>query len=419
MNTNHGQDPTSKNTTSIEACCLYVARKLNGRDYREWKNADYVNLSAQIRRNTKVHISENTLKRFFGKLKTPDDYQPQRATRDALAIYIGYTDWDDFEAQENIKPIPASLSTSRIGYFAKKSWLIVVCLIIFVLAGTLFYRYNSGSPNNVSLFCTNATGHSPHSALFKLRSKDNNPIKLTEYQIDFKNWKKGKDRWKDSTISCYYEKAGVYYPILYHNGIAIDSTQVVLLSKGWEVTVQAQHDTLRLYPILQSDQDLSQPPIVSIQNIHSAGVDTVKTFFTNFSYVKPDNISADNLRIEADIQASQSRPGVRCSQADITIYGKENAHYFSLMKPECISWSYYKFGEIIKNGKNDDLSEFGHDMVQKRKLRVDILQQQVHIYLDNKLIFNTTYTKSIGQFMGLNFMFGGIGRIENVVVNGY
>lgn len=434
MNTNHGQDPTSKKATSIEACCLYVAQKLNGRDYSTWKNADYINLSAQIRRNTKVHISENTLKRFFGKLKTPADYQPQKATRDALAVFIGYTDWDDFESKENTKqqidvkeepyigvsPEQTSPPTDNTSRTTKKSLFVAVCLIFFLAAGIFFYRSNSSysSPPNVNLFCTNPTGHSPHSAIFKLRSKDGTPIKLNEYQIDFKNWRGGKDHWKDSTISCYYEKAGVYYPKLYHNGTAIDSTQVVLLSKGWEVSVQAQQDTLRLYPILQSDQHLAQPPTISMQNVYSAGVDTMKTFFTNFSYIKPENISADNIRIEADIQASQSRPGVRCSQADIIIYGKQNAHYFSLMKPECISWSYYKFGEILKLGKNEDLSKFGHDMVQKRRLRVDIIEQHVHIYLDNNLIFNTKYTKAIGQFMGLNFMFGGIGRIENVVVKG-
>lgn len=434
MNFPNGRNKALKVTTSIETCRVLVAQKFSGSDYREWKNSDFIKLSAQIRRNTKVHISENTLKRFFGKLKSPEDYQPQKATRDALAVYIGYADWKEFDLQEikikkqiensggYISEKSSIKSTSYKSHFARSvSISLKISIGILIIFSSIFiYRYGSRffSSRNVRLLCINAKGHSPHSALFKLHSQNSKNIQPNQFEIDFKNWKKGISKWKESTISCYYEKPGVYYPVLYQKGVAIDSTQVMLFSKGWEVTIQVQNDTLRLYPIIQSAQGLSHPSNITSQNVQSAGVDTMKTFFTNFSYVKEDSISADNISLEAYIEASKSRPGVRCSQADITIYGSKNSHYFSLMRPECISWTYYKFGEIIKNGKNDDLSEFGHDMVKKRKLNVEIYEQKVSIYLDNNLIFRTKYTKPIGKFMGLNFMFGGIGRIEKVAVKG-
>lgn len=435
MNSNFGQADPPQNRKTLEVCCLSVAKKLNRGDYQNWRNRDYIELSVQIKRVTKIYLSENTLKRFFGKIKTPEQYQPQRATRDAIASYIGYIDWEDFEKQESARHKNLAITINAIKdtdksqnvdqkkqltVTSQKIWLTLTGYAGFLLLLSLLYRWyqrNNETDQKVKFYCVNPIGLSPHSAIFKLHSNSGRSIPQHNYTIDFNNWRGGKAQWKDSTISCYYEKPGVYYPQLYLNKTIIDSTQVVLMSEGWEITAQSEQDTLRLYPILKGSKNLKNPPLVSSQDIYISGIDTMKAFFINFTYIKPDErISADNLCIEADIQASSSRPGIRCSQADLTVYGSKNSHYFSLTKPECISWSYYKFGEISKSGKNDDLSDFGHDMLKKRKLKLDIKRQKVKIYLDNNLIFITEYTKPVGHFMGINLMFGGIGKVSNIQV---
>lgn len=432
MNTNHGQDPTSKKATSIEACCLYVAQKLNGRDYSTWKNADYINLSAQIRRNTKVHISENTLKRFFGKLKTPADYQPQKATRDALAVYIGFSDWEDFESFTQTERLTLfstnpkkAIDKNNFEPDQKKGrklnikWLTAAITITLPLIISISYFQLLFEPTEkVFLYYQEAKAYSPHSAIFKIRSTDGSTVNLNEYHIEFKDWRNPKVSWNDSTLSYYYEKPGVYYPVLYRNNKAIDTATVTLLSRGWDITVQMQNDTVRLYPILQADSPQISPPTVNIKDLYYAGVDTLKSFFVNYAFVKPSTLVADNISIEADVQASKNRPGIRCSQVDLTVYGTKSSHYFTLMKPECTAWSYFKFGENLKSGKNEDLSNLGHDLSKGGKIRLEIHKQMVTIWLNQKQIFKTSYKRPIGEFKGVNFMFGGLGKVENVIIKG-
>lgn len=431
MNTLHGRNSILKNSNSIEACCNHVAKKLNKENYQEWKNADYKDLSAKIHKKTKINISENTLKRFFGKLKTPDDYQPQKATRDALAVYIGFANWEDFESFSLPVQIPdlptnlkapvinpgVDLTSNKQKNTFKKLWAksTIVIVLLLILSFSYFY-FNFEYKKNVTLFYKEAQAYSSHSAIFKLRSKDGTPLNLNDYHIFLQGWKNSRMGWKDSTLSYYYEKPGVYYPVLYHKNIAIDTATVTLLSKGWDVTVQMQNDTVRLYPIFQVDSPQLKPPIVKIMDLHQAGVDTLKPFFVNYSYVKNSAFLADNISIEADVLASVNRPGIRCSQVDLTIYGTKGSHYFSLMKPECIAWSCFKFGENIKSGKNEDLYFLGHDLSKGGKIRLEIRKQKVAIFLNQKQIFKTQYDQPIGGFMGVNFMFGGIGKVDSLIV---
>ena len=68
----------------LEICCRYVGEKYGRPNIAEWTNIDYIKLGGVLSRQTDVQISPNTLKRIFGKLKTPERYFPQKATRDTL-----------------------------------------------------------------------------------------------------------------------------------------------------------------------------------------------------------------------------------------------------------------------------------------------------------------------------------------------
>lgn len=81
----------------LDICCKKVAVKVGKKDISEWKNSDFIKLSELLHDQTKVTLSDHTLKRIFGKLKTSTRYFPQKATRDALAQFIGYRDWHEFE----------------------------------------------------------------------------------------------------------------------------------------------------------------------------------------------------------------------------------------------------------------------------------------------------------------------------------
>lgn len=408
----------------LDICCQKVALKVGDKDIAEWKNSDYVRLSGLLHRQTKVNLSENTLKRIFGKLKTSTRYYPQKATRDALAQFIGFRDWYEFELLhpitkeknvatqlENSKQLPEKSIKKK-----KRYTTLFISVGIFLLAVilSLFYFYKSDDfISNVKLVCLNPNGQVPHSAIFKLDIKGTLTDDSSNFNIDFADFKPKKSNFKDSLVNHYYEAPGMYFPVLYHNKTPIDTASVYLQSKGWDIIATMQHDTTRVYPIFKNIEKEQQNYLVSAREVLNAGIDTNKTFFVSFANVKPTTINADNFEVSANIKTSANRPGVRCSQVDLIIYGEKDLHYLSLIKPECVAWSTFKFSEIEQDGDKNDLRALGHDLTNGALLKLRIENKHVKLYIKNKEVFTTSYNKPIGKLMGVKIIFAGIGSFQN------
>jgi hypothetical protein len=421
MNNEFVQAENSVFFKQLDICCKKVAREISEKSISEWKNSDYIKLSGLLHRKTKIHLSENTLKRIFGKLKTSTRYYPQKATRDALAQFIGFRDWYEFEllhpvneketfatftAEPDTKPIELKAKNKKFVYFASAFILVVIAF------GICYLFINKDEITNVKLTCLNPEGKSPHSAIFKLNVSGNLPDDPSTFIIDFGDDKTKRSAAANEVVNHYYETPGRYFPILYHKNTPIDTTYVYLQSKGWDIITTMQNDTTRVYPI---PRKISIVPDyhVSTKELINAGVDTNKTFFVSFANVRPTHISADNFEFSADIKTSAERPGVRCSQTDIIIYGERAYHSLSIIKPECIAWSFYQFSEMIKKGDKSDLREFGHDLTNGGTVKLRIENQHVVLFIDEKEIFKTTYCQAIGKLMGVKIRFAGIGSFKN------
>ncbi|MCF0074364.1 hypothetical protein LZD49_28025 [Dyadobacter sp. CY261] len=100
----NGQDKASV-LDHLDHCCQLVSEKYGKPDAVHWTNSDFIRLSSILYRQTQVQISPNTLKRIFGKIKTDARYYPQKATRDSLARYAGFADWDTF-THAQLLPLP-------------------------------------------------------------------------------------------------------------------------------------------------------------------------------------------------------------------------------------------------------------------------------------------------------------------------
>jgi hypothetical protein len=405
----------------LDICCKKVAKEISEKSISEWKNSDYIKLSGLLHRKTKVHLSENTLKRIFGKLKTSTRYYPQKATRDALAQFIGFRDWYEFELLHPVSEKDTSIVTSVVPetksttlrhknknyiYFSLGLTVITITIVFFYFFGI------NDAVSDVKLTCLNPDGKSPHSAIFRLNVKGNLPDDPSTFIIDFGDGKTKRSASENAVVNHYYESPGRYFPILYHKNKPLDTTYVYLQSKGWNIIATLPYDTTRVYPILKKTSTASDYHVTT-RELLNAGIDTSKTFFVSFSNVRSTNISADNFEFSADIKTSAERPGVRCSQADIVIYGESDRHFLSIIKPECIAWSGYQFSEEVKSGDKNDLREFGYDLTNGKSVKLRIKNQHVFLLIDNKEIFKTTYHKPIGKLMGFKIMFAGIGSFKN------
>jgi hypothetical protein len=418
MNSEFVQAENSIFFKQLDICCKKVAQEVGEKSISEWKNSDYIKLSGLLHRKTKIHLSENTLKRIFGKLKKPTRYYPQKATRDALAQFIGFRDWYEFELLHPVSEKEALIVTvveSNTKQLSRKNKNYIYFALIIVAVVTLCFYYffsNQAEVTNVKLICLNPNGKSPHSAIFKLGVKGTLSDESSTFTVDFADAKPKRSTFTNSIVNHYYETPGRYFPMLYHKNTIIDTAYVYLQSKGWDIIATVPTDSSRVYPILKK---ISTTPDhhVTAREVLDAGVDTSKTFFVSFANVRPSHISADNFEFNVNITTSAERPGVRCSQADLVIYGENDRHYLSIIKPECTAWGSYKFSEVIKSGEKSDLRELGHDLTKGARVKLRIANQHVTLFIDDKEIFKTEYSKAIGKLMGFKIMFAGIGSFKN------
>lgn len=426
MTNNHsGQAENSSFFQQLDICCQKIAELIGEKHISEWTNGDYINLSRLLSRKTKIRLSESTLKRIFGKSKTSERYYPQKATRDALAQFIGYDNWDKFEFRGTDQ---ADLQVSRIktreyipNMQAKNRamWLVSSAFlgIAFLLAVIVLKPADSIVPTveGIQLTCINPEGITPHSAIFKLVSDKHLPDSADQFSIEFGDGRTKKQRFTSNMLNHYYEVPGRYYPMLFYKNRIIDTAYVYLRTKGWTATASNLYDTTRVYPVsFRANTDPHETITASAGDLFSAGVDTLKTFFVAFSNIKPTNISADNFELSVEVKTSPNRAGVRCSQVDISLYGEKSRHYFSIIKPECTVWTSYQFSENRKDGSKYDLRALGHDFSKGGLLKFQVRDKNVILSIDDRQVYKTRYHKPMGSVMGVNISFAGIGEFKNL-----
>ena len=426
----------------MDICCRQIELKFSTRPIEEWTGTDYLRLKNILLQQTDVAISPNTLKRIFGKLKTSSRYYPQKATRDALAIYIGYTDWESFVADQSAMEQSSSptditdkypllsATGSELESIAEeppsrksrlqKYGLIITGLLIIIIIGLLI-RYNLNkkdiitSLGKVHLICQNPEGNAaPHSVVFRLQIPEGFHFPSGQFTIDFGDKRPTKKIIPGELVTHFYEIPGRYYAKLKYEEQPIDTIPVYLRTSGWLATAFMPTDSLRVYPIKSADIAADDGLSVKAINLHHSGIDTGHTFYVKFVNTSPLPVSADNFELTVVGQTSESRPGVRCSEIDITVYGEKTKHLFMVMKPGCEALIDAFFSDWQGDGIYTDLSALSADLTNGGKVRLTVIDKNVVVCINEKQVFKTSYHTSAGNIYGVGVMFSGIGKIFEV-----
>ncbi len=436
MVTENGQLGKADVFAFLEVCCQRISETYGKPDRDKWTNSDYVSLSYILFKQTRVRISPNTLKRIFGKIKTDSRYYPQKATRDALSVYIGHPDWDHFvkvqewEARhaertsdavivdkELTEPLilrrsePQSSPKNKARKWTRPGLLGSVILAAALLF--LFLRQRSNSSESARLICRNPLGENPHSAVFQFQRPRPTSAESAVYTILFGDGKREQLNSTDSLYTHYYERPGRYFAILQQDGVNVDTSTVYLQTTGWTVTANMMHDTSRVYPIDVKHLFSDGHRTVSALEAAHAGIDTNRTFFMEFINSHPTRIDGDNFELTTHIKSSPDRAGVRCSQVGITVWGESSQHMFEVMRPGCAHWILIQNSDIQKSGQRDDLSFMGADLRLGGTLTLRVIAKQAVIFINNRQVYKTGYTQPLHQIYGVKIRFAGVGTVDS------
>ncbi|ARS40179.1 hypothetical protein CA265_11150 [Sphingobacteriaceae bacterium GW460-11-11-14-LB5] len=405
---------------AMDICCQKLIEKMGDKAIEDWRVSDYNSLSSQLGKQTKVYLSVNTLKRLFGQLKTPQRYFPQKATRDALAQFIGYRDWQEFElVHAAVKPVPVktevdkpieevSIPTEIKPKTSRKyTYISIFAIIILVLTGSFFIWKSSAGPIDAKLVCENPVGNVPHTAVFKLKSGtsvNNNE----EFKIDFMDEALPSAISGKKEVAKFFRNPGVVYATLLYQDKPIDTVAVYMRTKGW--VANSGNDTSRAYPIAGLKPLNPKNIYVSKEQLDSAGLATNKPFLVGYSNIKPSNISGDNFSFTCRVFSEQSRPGTQCVETTVIILGEKHRHLLTLNRASCVAFSQYKFSEKRVQGSEQFLGALAFDPLNGGDIEIRVENKKAAVILNGKKVLTTSYERSIGKVMGIKILFSGIGK---------
>ena len=369
----------------------------------DWKHRDYIYLSDEIYDCSKIRVSPDTLKRIYGKKRTNGDYQPQTETLNALDSYV-----------KGLEPVTIKrpdFFKTRLFFFV--TGVLATCLILFVFLSVKGLMSDSKDIQpEVSVKLKTPITSIPVTANFELSL----PEQFEFYTLHFGNGQSTNLKPGDTRYSHYYRSPGVYRVQVKNNGKPVSNIeQIYLPSIGWHVISELSDgkslsfgDTLvnfkkeffNTLDITSSDIFVERKRINRIKLCnYQPFVETEKSFKLSFDLANIKNHKA----IDID-----------CGKVGIRLVGEYNNIFQSFSPVGCSYWLVCNYAGNYILGKRMDLSMFELDLKDWTNFRFEIEDQEMNIFVNNEKLHSAKLRKKVGQILGLEFSFKGVGKLDNI-----
>lgn len=385
------------NLTKIEAKYERGNRSL-------WTHKNYLELAEQISSSSKIHISQSSIKRLFGKIDYP--YFPQIQTRNALSIYLGYNGWQDFT-----NSIDNSTTKSKT-----KSHLRIIIPIVVLLSILLgLYMFDLST---VELTVKNSIGNAPFqvSINYKLPYVDN-----ADYCIDFdevvENDCTPLDP-KETAINYTFLHSDVYHISLKKGGKIIEKHTIVSQSQTWESLIctwvegEGYCENLYASEVIKNKSILQvKPEIVS-----RYGFDSTDTYWIKHRYIKDLNTDGASFTFESRFRNQSTKNRYDCPAINFVIIGKEHNIKLSFATSGCIAYDHpiFEFSDKIVQATVENMSAFELNMEQWKTLNLKVNDLQLTASIDSSPIFQIALNKNIGNIFGIILDIKNAGEVDFV-----
>ncbi len=422
----------------ITRCCQLVEEKSQFGKAKNWKNSDFINLSERISKASNISISPDTLKRLFGKVKTHRTYNPQLETKNALAIFLNYKNWEDFKNQYSKNAESKSVSEPKFPFSPEKKeaeprsnvktkhtktkiTIISFSLLCFILFLVIIIRpderdvENKKNASSKVLFgAKNLKLKSQNTVLF---TYDISNVLSDSIVIDYGFSHFGFREYdylpkSQQTISYYYNFPGLYLAKIMDHKKQLAALPVEITSRGWE------------YGVYTNDNHLVVLDSNDVKNSFSEGKSYIspallesKGLISNWlevANIRDFGIDGDDFTLETRVKNSFDEGGSNCLETILRILGQNNQVRVQFNKQGCERWSILQFGEMLVDGKYSDLSMFNTSIGNWNDLKVELRDKKAKIYLNGTVIYSASYQESLGLIKGIIFDFRGTGSIDYV-----
>jgi hypothetical protein len=399
---------------NLERCKTQIESKLGWGTSENWQSQDFENLTQMIFDDTKVLVSSSTLKRIWGKVKY--ESQPKLHTLNALAIFLGFGSWREFENQ-NIEPINAIVEEQNIKEsqsnispnlnFRKWAWVLLVMAIIGFAVYALTLKTLKFS--QIIFTSKSVIDGVPTTVVFDYNAKNSNADSVFIQQSWDKN-QRVKVEKSGNTFTCTYYEPGYHKAKLILNDSIVKQHDLLIKTQGWIATIDKNP-----IPIYLNLGSRKLPLSITQKDFQNKSI----SFTKDLPWVSFFNIS-DSLRVPSNSFEMQTRlkntfsesDGV-CQNSTVTLMAQNGTIHIPLSIKGCIGELNLVIGSQIINGKTSNLSAFGVDFSDFINLKCVTKNGRILIFANEKPIYSATFTQNLGDIVGCRVSFKGTGELES------
>ena len=402
----------------INTWCKTVERSLDWGESLSWSDHDFEKLGELIFQKTGTLLSITTLKRIWGRVKY--NSSPTTGTLNTMARYAGTEDWRTYKKNTqtdqkcNIQPV-IKAGTKQKKYVIAT---LVAALIIVVLGALAAWNANPKKvikPNlngPVKFSSRKVTDGLPNSVVFDYDASALNIDSVTLQQSwDPTRVERLATSGRQHTSIYYYP--GYFTAKLIANGRVKKESPVFIKTQGWTGIIRRGNNSVYL-----ANKDIHQPGGMGLDSKTLALKLSSPVFndqWLSFYNVREfDGLEGGNFTLETTLRNTSRADESSCRKVILYILGKQNAIIIPLADKGCISdLDIYTSSDWV-SGKDHDLSAFGCDFSSFQKLKCEVKDMKLSVYLNNKLIFTKPITQTITQIAGICIAFEGSGEIKDV-----
>ena len=412
---------------------LQVEKKLNWGNSSEWRHHDFESLSLKIFKETGIMLSSTTLKRVWGKLKY--ESVPNSNTLNTLAAFIGHENWMEFRAAaearqkldrqsgghtQSVLETPLKVDQAATG--KKKlslKWLslglVAVVFIWFAVGFVLKEKKISNLPSKLekSTFTSAPVAEGiPNTVVFKY---DVSHLSASKFSIQ-QSWDERlrfdiqKDRHEATSIYYY---PGYFRAKLVVDDLVVKEHDLFIKSDGWLATLNKKPR-----PRYFLENEFEKENWLGIKSTVLASAQSKtdnEPLVLGYHFVDDfAGLQSDNFTLEASFKNTYFAGDGICQNTRIVILCTRGAMIVPFSIPGCVGDLRLIFNDVLQEGKKHDLSAFGCDFSDWQKLKCEVRDREVVIYLNDRPVHQLAYQADAGEIAGLRFLFTGSGAVDEV-----
>lgn len=439
----------------VNLCLQLIEARLNWGNREHWVYDDFKRLQHLIFEASSISLSVHTLERLFGKLKTHKNYNPQTETKNALAVFLGYSSWAHFReshpvvpeapvgaagsAAAQAAPLPFRESLSEAAGPQKspaqaslgqdldqepagspvkpafKGLVLAAALLLGFIAALYFYYQQGGPgaamPAAIQFKATNSYGKGPHTVKFTYRIPSQFAKAVyADFGTSDPLWKVDK---KARSFFKTYVYPGVFPVQLKTRDSVLARASIFIDSEGWmgfSYNTYEDNTTRNTLPasLLVSEGRLYTDPGQLSQEL------TKGKYYLEYTNIRDFQVDGDNLTFDTRFRSKAESGGQLCNDMWFKLIGTQGELKMHFLVPGCSGFVQMIFGEQKLDGHARDLSAFARDVSDWKNARMEVANKQVAIYFEDKLIYKTTYKQAVGKIMGIAITSKGAGETDQV-----